>query len=216
MPFLAILKVRYSRLILCILYHTFFLFPPFFSIFHSRQPSLDRHNVTRKLYTHIRAFHPSGLTHAHACVNVRAEYIPRIRSPALFPSASFCFFSLPAAVFSISPSPVFLVHLLGAVLAPPLFRPHTLDARRCAFPRRPSSTLSSLLFFFFSPFLLYDDVFPASSIQVVSTFMGFSEIKRIPCRGLGAGKFRRRASDANHLESERHKTCFGFSFLMMH
>lgn len=195
-----------------------------FSIFHSRQPSLDRHNVTRKLYTHIRAFHPSGLTHAHACVNVLAEYAPGTRSPALFPSPSapFCFFFLASSsvLYSLALSSSFTVHLLGAVLA---WLRHCFARTRWthvgvrfrAVPLPHFLRFSSSFFhlFYFTRTYFLRRAYRAS--QRI-TFMGFPEIKRIPCRGLGARKFRRRASDANHLESGRHKTCFGFSFLMMH
>lgn len=186
-----------------------FLFLFLFSIFHSQQPSLNCRSVTQKLYTHIRVFHPSGFTRTCICQRTNGILAPGIRSPALFPSplAPFCFFSCQQQC-SLSPHPVFLVHCSSPRLAP---------LRHC-FARTPDghasvyvSTLSLLYTFFASLFLsrfFYLFYFTrtyflrrAYGASQRITFMGFPEIKRIPCRGLGAGKFRRRASNANHFES---------------
>lgn len=133
---------------------------------------------------------------------------------------SFLFFFLPAAMFSI-PSPCLprSPFISSVSSASPLFRPHTrwtrVGIRFHAIPSlhflRFSLSLSVFYLFYFTRTYFLRRAYGTS--QRI-TFIGFPEIKRIPCRGLGAGKFRRRASNANHLESWRCKMCFGFSFLM--
>lgn len=203
---------------MCNLSFSFFFYLPF-TIAFAQLPS-----VIQKLYTHIRVFHPSGFTRTCICQRTSRILALGIRSPALFPSPL-------ALLFFLASSNV----LYPLTLSSSFIRssPRLAPLRHC-FARTPDghasvyvSMLSLLytffasLFFscFFLSFLLYEDVFPASNVRRASqriTFMGFPEIKRIPCRGSVAGKFRRKTSVANHLESWRRKICFGFLFLMRH
>lgn len=124
------------------------------------------------------------------------------------PLAPLCFFSCQQQC-SLFPHPVFLVHRSSPRLASLHYcfaRTPDRHASVCVstpsllytfFPLFLSRSLFFYLFYFTRTYFLRQAYRASQRI----TFMGFPEIKRIPCRGPGAGKFRRRASDANHLES---------------
>lgn len=121
-------------------------------------------------------------------------------------------FSIPLTLSSS-----FTVHLLDQLRSAIVSPAHPMDTHRCAFPRH----IPPLYFLLFSPFFFFLYLFYFTRTYFLRgayrasqriTFMGFPEIKRIPCRGPGAGKFRQRATYANHLESWRRKMCFGLIF----
>lgn len=188
-------------IILLLLLFPFFYFP--FTAF-ARPPqcypeTLYPHPCLSSLWPH---------THVRMCHHTNGILAPGIRSPVLFPSplAPFCFFPCQQQC-SLFPRPVFLVHRSSPRLAP--FRhcfARTADghASVCvSAPTLPYAFFVSLFFFFFYLFYFTRTYFLRRAYRASQriTFMGFPEIKRIPCRDPGAGKFRRRACDANHLES---------------
>lgn len=108
-------------------------------------------------------------SHAHAYVNVRAEYSPRgyaHRRCSPHPWLLFVFFFLPAAMFSI-PSPYLprSPFISSVSSASPLFRPYTrwtrVGVRFRTIPSLHFLRLSLFPLVFFLSFLLYEDVFPA-------------------------------------------------------
>lgn len=117
--FLAVIKTRHSnsRLIplLNSLSSSFFSLPFFlFSIHDSLRSTAVA--LPGNFIPTSAPFIPL-VSHAHACVNVRAEYAPGIRSSALSPSplAPFCFFFLAnsGVLYPLTLSSSFTVHLLG-------------------------------------------------------------------------------------------------------
>lgn len=160
----------------------------FFFIFHSQQPSLDRRygNFILTSAPFILWLYP----HMHRTSGIPA---PGIRSPALSPSlAPFCFFLASSKMFSIPSSCLPRLPFISSASSVPLFCPHTrwtrigVRFRALSF----SSTLSSLFSFFFYLFYFTRTYFLHRAYRASqrTIFMGFPEIKRIPCWGPGVGE----------------------------